>query len=126
MLRSQAALCMSTGSLEMSVFQTSLAGKIGQFATVAAGPGGADSGADAVVLSDCPISRSAGPDEAGPDEAAVLAAGAEGAASGAAAVAPQAGSSIAVSASGSNGLVWKLGSILRVRIRLMLAQPAPG
>jgi len=46
--------------------------------------------------------------------------------SGAAAVAPQAGSGIAVSASSSNGLVWKPGSILSVRIRLMLAQPAPG
>jgi len=52
--------------------------------------------------------------------------GAEGAVSGAAAVAPQAGSGIAVSASSSNGLVWKPGSILSVRIRLMLAQPAPG
>jgi hypothetical protein len=117
---------LSTGSLEMSVYQMSSDGKIGQLATVAAGPRGADSGADVVGLSDCPVSRPAGPDEAGPDEAAVLAAGAEGAASGAAAVAPQAGSGIVVSASSSNGLVWKPGSILRVRIRLMLAQPAPG
>ena len=31
MLRSQAALCGSTGSLEMSVFQTLFAGNIGQF-----------------------------------------------------------------------------------------------
>lgn len=37
MLRSHAALCLSTGSLEMSVFQTLFAGKIGQPASVAAG-----------------------------------------------------------------------------------------
>lgn len=37
MLRIQAALCLSTGSLEMSVFQTLFAGNIGQFASVAAG-----------------------------------------------------------------------------------------
>ena len=63
---------LSTGSLEMSVYQMSSDGKIGQLATVAAGPRGADSGADVVGLSDCPVSRPAGPDEAGPDEAAVL------------------------------------------------------
>jgi len=38
MLRSHAALCVSTGSLEMSVFQTLLAGNIGQLPSVAAGP----------------------------------------------------------------------------------------
>ena len=37
MLRIQAALCLSTGSLEMSVFQTLFAGKIGQPASVAEG-----------------------------------------------------------------------------------------
>jgi hypothetical protein len=37
MLRIHAALCLSTGSLEMSVFHTLFAGKIGQFASVAAG-----------------------------------------------------------------------------------------
>lgn len=37
MLRIHAALCLSTGSLEMSVFQTLFAGKTGQFASVAAG-----------------------------------------------------------------------------------------
>ena len=37
MLRIHAVLCLSTGSLEMSVFQTLFAGKIGQFARVAAG-----------------------------------------------------------------------------------------
>jgi hypothetical protein len=115
---------LSTGSLEMSVYQMSSDGKIGQLATVAAGPRGADSGADVVGLSDCPVSRPAGPDEAGPDEAAVLGRGGcrvwrrrRGAAG---------RQRIAVSASSSNGLVWKPGSILRVRIRLMLAQPAPG
>ncbi len=38
MLRSHAALCLSTGSLEMSVFQTLLAGNTGQLPSVAAGP----------------------------------------------------------------------------------------
>jgi hypothetical protein len=41
MLRSHAALCVSTGNLEMSVFQTLFAGKIGQPASVAAGSTGA-------------------------------------------------------------------------------------
>ena len=35
MLRSQAALCGSPGSLEMSVFQTLSAGKMGQLASTA-------------------------------------------------------------------------------------------
>ncbi len=47
MLRSQAALCLFTGSFEMSVFQMLLAGKSGQLASVAAGPRGADNGAAA-------------------------------------------------------------------------------
>jgi hypothetical protein len=38
MLRSQAALCESTGSLEMSVFQMLFAGKIGQPASSPDGP----------------------------------------------------------------------------------------
>ena len=41
MLRNHAALCGSTGSLEMSVFQTLFAGKIGQPASVAPGVIGA-------------------------------------------------------------------------------------
>src|SRR5215813_7206222 len=94
MLRSQAALCLSTGSFEMSVFHTLLAGNIGQLARVAVGPAGLDSGANAAVARDCPGAWLAGPGEvAGPV--------ADGAAGAAAAAPPQAASTATEIASSS-------------------------
>src|ERR1022692_4704192 len=94
MLPSQAALCGSAGSLEMSVFQILLAGKMGQLASSAAVPPAR------------PALACSGP--ASGADAAVNVAGAE---AGAAAAPPQAARK-ATGKTSSNRRGWKLGRII--------------